>query len=157
MGAHGDHGVLGEGSWVPKGPKRAQGQPLDPWVLHFCSKASGRGCSHSLGRWACWPSAKSCCCCVCCVCCLRGWRGWRWWRCYCIFGCGACRFVWLILFLSVWYRLLASAGDALPLFCTLGVSGGDALPLFCTFVASAGVALLTRTLPLAGSQAARLA
>ena len=120
MGAHGDHGVLGEGSWVPKGPKRAQGQPLDPWVLRFCSKASGRGCSHSLGRWACWLSAKSCCCCVCCVCCLRGWRGWRWWRCYCLFGCGACRFVWLILFLSVWYRLLASAGDALPLFCTLG-------------------------------------
>ena len=35
MGAHGDHGVLGEGSWVPKGPKRAQGQPLDPWVLRF--------------------------------------------------------------------------------------------------------------------------
>jgi hypothetical protein len=63
----------------------------------------------------------------------------------------------LILFLSVWYRLLASAGDALLLFSTLGVSGGDALLLFCTFVASAGVALLTRTHPVAGSQAATCA
>ena len=37
-GAQGDHGVLGERSWVPKGPKRAQGQPIDPWVLRFVRK-----------------------------------------------------------------------------------------------------------------------
>ena len=36
QGAQGDHGVLGalgKCSWVPTGPKRAQGYPIDPWVL----------------------------------------------------------------------------------------------------------------------------
>jgi hypothetical protein len=57
----------------------------------------------------------------------------------------------VVSFVGLCWRRAAS------ILYTGGVSGGDALPLFCTFVASAGVALLTRTFPLAGSQAARLA
>ena len=59
--------------------------------------------------------------------------------------------VCVVSFVGLCWRRLAY------ILYTGGVSGGDALPLSCTFVASAGVALLTRTFPLAGSQAARLA
>ena len=56
----------------------------------------------------------------------------------------------LVSFVGLCWRRVAS-------LLYTGVSGGDALLLFCTLVASAGVALLTRTHPVAGSQAATCA